>query len=193
MWTSQQGYCAPTADAVGDCAAGGSGSWHARENGITRLTSKILLDLFRSSAAPAEQFSCGNLSSMHCGLLAGCATLCRNCNRCRYVSLSMKNNDCSWFHDCELPLHDSDIYNSVQVRKVNASELKKRASLKYAAKQFRSALQQHKHGEALQILSSHPAVAGGAQPNPQTQPFELRHLKGAHIPHCGSWRSGGRK
>ena len=33
---------------------------------------------------------------------AWCTAACLSCPRCRYVSLSVDEKDCSWFHECEL-------------------------------------------------------------------------------------------
>ena len=31
-----------------------------------------------------------------------CAKRCTNCQRCRYISVSIQWNDCSWFHECDM-------------------------------------------------------------------------------------------
>lgn len=62
--------------------------------------------------------------------LKRCAALCEGCPRCHYVSLSLKNDDCSWFHSCALPLEqgtpgvaNGNSYTTVQVRNLSAAVL----------------------------------------------------------------------
>jgi len=31
-----------------------------------------------------------------------CAAFCRQCARCRFVSLSVRHRDCSWFYACDV-------------------------------------------------------------------------------------------
>mgnify|MGYP007078088577 CR=1 FL=1 len=43
--------------------------------------------------------------------LAECAAICRSCARCKYVSYTLKQTDCSWFHSCDLTsLHDAPTF-----------------------------------------------------------------------------------
>ena len=58
--------------------------------------------------------------------LTACAAACRRCARCRYVSFSAKNDDCSWFHSCSMQ-HlgidwGGDSYTSLAVRPAPEAE-----------------------------------------------------------------------
>lgn len=58
--------------------------------------------------------------------LEACAAACRRCSRCRYVSYSSRNDDCSWFHSCSIQ-HlgldwGGDSYTSLAVRPPLESE-----------------------------------------------------------------------
>ena len=33
---------------------------------------------------------------------AGCLARCRGCGNCRYVSVSLRERDCSWYRECSL-------------------------------------------------------------------------------------------
>ena len=67
------GYCAPTKTGdAGDCAHGSSGSWRIGD-GASRVRD-----------------------------VAGCVARCRGCGRCRYVSVSLREGDCSWYHACDM-------------------------------------------------------------------------------------------
>ena len=74
--SERAGYCAATETGdAGDCARGHKGSWrlHPWMRGWTR-------GIF-------DELSCVR----HC---------VRHCARCRFVSVSMADGDCSWYHDC---------------------------------------------------------------------------------------------
>lgn len=47
-----------------------------------------------------------------------CARRCEQCERCRYVSLSIRWNDCSWFHSCDTTrlLEDIADFRTYEVR-----------------------------------------------------------------------------
>ena len=76
------GYCAVTSGGPGDCAAGGKGSWPLRS-----VRGHWLLE----------------------NALADCVARCEGCARCRYVSVSARHADCSWFHECELEQLKQDV------------------------------------------------------------------------------------
>ena len=90
------GYCAPTKAGSSDCATGASGSW--------KLTS-------RESASLQ-------------GAADSCLRRCRECGRCRFISVSAKLSDCSWFHDCpnEYLHHFPRGFMSVPVERVETPE-----------------------------------------------------------------------
>ena len=67
------GFCGVT-EGEGDCAAGQQGAW----------------EVGRAGSAEGVQD------------LAGCIARCERCARCNYVSFSYHNEDCSWFHSCDL-------------------------------------------------------------------------------------------
>ena len=69
-WTN--GYCGTTETGAGDCERGDRGSWI--------LPSAKLVSW--NVAAPA------------------CVELCRRCQRCNAVSLSLKFSECSWYSEC---------------------------------------------------------------------------------------------
>ena len=51
--------------------------------------------------------------------LEGCASLCRLCDRCRFVSFSADVDECRWYRSCELPLAMDPYalsYRTLQVR-----------------------------------------------------------------------------
>ena len=85
------GYCAPTEDDnAGDCTDGHKGMWRMGAGG----------------PGVAD--------------LDACAERCwRVCPRCRFVSASARNRDCSWFHECDVArLHlewSGDTYRTVVV------------------------------------------------------------------------------
>ena len=68
------GYCAVTIvqDQRSNCMAGASGAW--------------MLSTKESASLQAAAHSC--------------LRRCRACGRCRFISVSAKLSDCSWFHDC---------------------------------------------------------------------------------------------
>ena len=67
------GLCEETPDDPGDCSAGGKGS-------------------FRLSQQVSDMQSA----------IRECSRRCRSCGRCRYISVSVANRDCSWYRSCEL-------------------------------------------------------------------------------------------
>ena len=67
------GLCEETLDDPGDCSAGGKGS-------------------FRLSAHANDMQSA----------IRECSGRCRACGRCRYISVSVDNRDCSWYSSCDL-------------------------------------------------------------------------------------------
>ena len=67
------GFCGLT-EGEGDCAAGRQGAWEVGRAGSTEGVQD----------------------------LAGCIARCERCGRCNYVSFSYHNEDCSWFHSCNL-------------------------------------------------------------------------------------------
>ena len=72
---ARQGFCEATTDGdEGDCAAGNKGTY--------KLT-------------PAE------VSSWTVAAEA-CTRRCKRCGRCRFISLSIRFADCSWFQSCRL-------------------------------------------------------------------------------------------
>ena len=80
------GYCDRTVqsgDANAGCAEGDKGSWP--------LAIK------------------GDQEGLH--TLNDCITRCQRCNRCRYVSASLRHNDCSWFHRCNMSALRKDVSN----------------------------------------------------------------------------------
>lgn len=78
-WASERaGYCAPTDTGdAGDCEHGQRGSW--RLNPWMRGWTSGIYD----------EYSCVR----HC---------VRSCTRCRFVSVSMVDGDCSWYSGCEM-------------------------------------------------------------------------------------------
>ena len=74
------GYCGKTATA-GDCTAGNQG----------------MLDLL-----PHEALSWADATS-------ACMRRCLGCERCRFVSLSLKWQDCSWFQSCSMRELHTDV------------------------------------------------------------------------------------
>ena len=50
--------------------------------------------------------SSGSWSARENGVnsLGECAALCQRCPRCAWVSFSLAHDDCSWYHNCTLPL-----------------------------------------------------------------------------------------
>ncbi len=79
---ARQGYCARTTDGVeGDCRAGAKGSW---------ALNKSVATSWRLAAAE-------------------CTARCAACDRCRYVSLSPRFLDCSWFHQCDIHMLRTDV------------------------------------------------------------------------------------
>ena len=76
------GYCAATTDSVrGDCERGAKGS--------LGLSAKEGLSLRISAKA--------------------CLRKCGECARCRYVTLSPRNGDCSWYAKCDLQRLHTDV------------------------------------------------------------------------------------
>jgi hypothetical protein len=73
------GYCGPTTDR-GNCEAGNKGA---------------LLNVQREKTWHAA--------------IKECLELCASCSRCRYVSLSPRWYDCSWYHECDLNLLKTDV------------------------------------------------------------------------------------
>lgn len=73
-WSSERaGYCAETTTGdAGDCERGERGSW--------RLTMRHGI---------WDEYACVR----HC---------VRSCPRCRYVSVSLAQKDCSWYHSCDM-------------------------------------------------------------------------------------------
>ena len=70
------GHCGPTVDGErGDCDIGDKG-W------------------FGLQAGPA--------TTSWEGAAHACAAACLACDRCRFVSFSLKYRDCSWFENCDL-------------------------------------------------------------------------------------------
>ena len=72
------GYCATTSDGPSDCERGDSGSW----------STETLLKQKARRASFVDH-------------LMACTARCHTCARCRWVSLSVVNMDCSWFHACD--------------------------------------------------------------------------------------------
>jgi hypothetical protein len=76
---AQRGFCAVTDDnQPGDCQEGGQGPAQG------------------SLPLPANMSTSWRLAG------GWCEEQCRHCSRCRYVSLSRKFRDCSWFARCDL-------------------------------------------------------------------------------------------
>ena len=73
------GICAMTPFRMGDCSAGHRGSWKLPQRGN-----------WTADTAFAE-----------------CASGCRRCSRCNYVSMSFRERECSWFHSCDLSTLDA--------------------------------------------------------------------------------------
>ena len=91
------GFCGLT-EGEGDCAAGKQGAWEVGRAGSTEGVQD----------------------------LAGCIARCERCGRCNYVSFSYHNEDCSWFHSCNLRTLVTDHYLSphfftVRVRRPDAT------------------------------------------------------------------------
>ena len=100
------GFCEVT-EGEGDCAKGNKGAW---EMGQAGMVSEALV-----AGASA------------------CVRRCEACHRCRFVSFSQSQEDCSWFHDCkrlpDLKVPDFlDTFRTVQVRDLVSGELIPRAS-----------------------------------------------------------------
>ena len=73
---SRTGYCEATkAATASNCKRGRKGSW------------ALKLPRQRSSWEAAFDY---------------CSKRCTNCQRCRYISVSIQHNDCSWFHECDM-------------------------------------------------------------------------------------------
>lgn len=71
---ARRGYCRQTTSGPSDCERGDSGSWPL-------IGSE--LDSYASASV-------------------ACAVMCGRCTRCRVVSFSRREADCSWFHACQL-------------------------------------------------------------------------------------------
>jgi len=92
-----RGFCGVT-EGEGDCAAGQQGAWEVGRAGSTEGVQD----------------------------LAGCIARCERCSRCNYVSFSYHNEDCSWFHSCDLGAlvtthHLSEHFFTVLVRRPHAT------------------------------------------------------------------------
>ena len=73
--TSFAGHCgATTANDRGDCSAGDRGNFALNFKALDWNTA-----------------------------IYACLAECNKCARCRYVSISLRWSDCSWYHDCENP------------------------------------------------------------------------------------------
>ena len=81
---SVDGFCAPT-----------SASRHPRA---------CSMDASGSFPLSKPQVAGGWLSAVD-----ACLHLCRTCANCRYVSISVKHADCSWFRSCAMPSLRTDI------------------------------------------------------------------------------------
>ena len=68
------GYCGETIGGLGDCSGSGA-------KGVLALTEPKAYDSWRNA-------------------VAACAARCAVCSRCRFVSLTLRMRDCSWFHEC---------------------------------------------------------------------------------------------
>ena len=68
------GYCARTKAGVSDCTAGTSGSWSLAKQRPLHWPKAVRL----------------------------CLDLCDGCERCRFVTVSVKYADCSWYQSCNL-------------------------------------------------------------------------------------------
>jgi hypothetical protein len=51
-----------------------------------------------------------------------CTRLCRSCERCRYISVSLKWQDCSWYYGCPNPKTDVKGFRSGPVQRRAAGE-----------------------------------------------------------------------
>ena len=72
---THNGACGQTREGRGDCAAGAKGAFYLN----------------------ASSFVGGWLTAAH-----ACVAACQQCDRCRFVSLSLRWSDCSWFHACKI-------------------------------------------------------------------------------------------
>jgi len=77
---SAEGFCAAT-DAPGDCERGDKGSW---------------------------PLSGHDVHDGWLGAARACLERCSRCHRCRFVSISIRYSDCSWFHACDVAPLRSD-------------------------------------------------------------------------------------
>lgn len=71
--SSAEGYCGAT-ELGGDCTTDSTGAWA----------------LSRAQAASWDS------------AWDACSELCRSCQRCKFMSVSLQHRDCSWFYDCDL-------------------------------------------------------------------------------------------
>jgi hypothetical protein len=95
---ARHGYCATTSSGIwGDCLAGIKGSFGTLPEGILRQGPESALEF--------------------------CVGRCRMCGRCRFVSVSVALNDCSWYRHCRFDalLRDTDGFWTAQVRRTGRS------------------------------------------------------------------------
>ena len=85
---ARHGFCAKTsAAAPNDCNAGAQGSF-----GLDAGDSKT-----------------GTAASRSLRAIAQCLSHCHGCARCRFISVSTRWADCSWFHSCALDQLDTSV------------------------------------------------------------------------------------
>lgn len=97
MAALHKGYCnATAASAYGACDRGHSGSW-----GLT----------------PADASDWATAESI-------CRWRCLRCRRCNYISISLRWQDCSWFHRCDVSALHSEVpgHRTMEVREPAQSE-----------------------------------------------------------------------
>ena len=87
---TSDGYCEATADGdEGDCAHGHKGT-------------------YRLAPLETQRWD-------HAGV--ACMARCARCARCRFISISVRFADCSWFHDCDLASLRRDVPGFLSARR----------------------------------------------------------------------------
>ena len=101
--SSSHGYCAATIDA-GDCSHGDMGSF----------------------PLPAVDLDAVNHGWTWRPAIEFCLAKCAGCARCEFVTVSIEDRDCSWYHHCELDKLKLDLgrgrFRSGRVRRTQVAE-----------------------------------------------------------------------
>ena len=140
------GVCDVTQPHTGDCEAGDQGMW--------RLNASVN----------------ASVTNWQSGMRL-CRASCQQCARCNFISVSLQENECNWFHDCDL----SDLTSTsshAEWRSQKVRSVRKKARVKV-------------HGVRLQQYSivpwRSPSVATASDSPPAQQLYIVDHASAKWI------------